>query len=103
MSEFFIQDRQLSRVTRTIVKDVYYGSDDKESTCNAGNLSSIPGVGKISWRRAWQLTLVFLPEESPWRGDVVWWATIHEVIKIQMRLSNKSQHNEYIWNLERWY
>ena len=24
-----------------------------------------PWVGKIPWRRAWQPTLVFLPEESP--------------------------------------
>ena len=24
-----------------------------------------PWVGKIPWRRAWQLTLVFLPRESP--------------------------------------
>ena len=24
-----------------------------------------PWVGKIPWRKAWQLTLVFLPEESP--------------------------------------
>ena len=69
-----------SKVRKTII--TYYGSDDKESTCNAGNLSSIPGVGKISWRRAWQLTPVFLPEESPWWGGGVWWATIHEVAKI---------------------
>ena len=30
------------------------GSDGKESTCNAGDLGSIPGFRKISWRRAWQ-------------------------------------------------
>ena len=40
------------------------GSDGKESTCNAGDLDSIPGLGEISWRRAWQPTPVFLPEES---------------------------------------
>ena len=29
-----------------------------------GDLGSIPGLGKISWRRAWQPTPVFLPGES---------------------------------------
>ena len=48
------------------------GSDGKESTCNAGDLGSIPG----SWRREWQHTPVLLPGEfygqssladySPW-------------------------------------
>ena len=42
------------------------GSDGKESACNAGNLDSIPGLGMIPWKRAWQPTSVFLPGESPW-------------------------------------
>ena len=44
------------------------GSDSKASACNAGDLGSIPGMidGKVPWRRAWQPTPVFLPEESPW-------------------------------------
>ena len=42
------------------------GSDGKESTCNAGDLGSIPGLGRFPWRRALQPTLVFLPGESPW-------------------------------------
>ena len=41
-------------------------SAGKESTCNAGDLGSIPGfdpwVGKIPWKKAWQPTPVFLPE-----------------------------------------
>ena len=28
-----------------------------------------PWVGKISWRRAWQPTQVFLPGESPWAEE----------------------------------
>ena len=39
------------------------GSDGKESTRNAGDLSLIP------WRRAWQPTPVFLPQESPWTEE----------------------------------
>ena len=42
------------------------GSDGKECACNAGNLGSIPGLGMIPWKRAWQPTSVFLPGESPW-------------------------------------
>ena len=30
-----------------------------------------PWVGKIPWRRAWQLTPEFLPGESPWTRSLV--------------------------------
>ena len=40
------------------------GSEVKASTWNAGDLGSIPGSGKIPWRRQWQLTRVLLPGES---------------------------------------
>ena len=36
----------------------------KESAYNVGDSGSIPGLGKIPWRRKWQPTLVFLPWES---------------------------------------
>ena len=52
------------------------GSDGPESACNAGDQGSIPGLGKIPWRREWLPTPVFLPGEfhgerslvgySPW-------------------------------------
>ena len=35
------------------------GFSGKQSACNGSN----PWVGKILWRRKWQLTPVFLPEE----------------------------------------
>ena len=41
------------------------------SACNAGDLGSIPGSGKISWRWKWQPTPVFLPEESHGRRSLV--------------------------------
>ena len=45
------------------------GSDGKVSACNAGDLGLTPGIGKISWRRKWQPTPVFLPGESHrWRS-----------------------------------
>ena len=39
----------------------------KNLPTNAGDIRNgfYPGVGKISWRRAWQPTPVFLPGESP--------------------------------------
>ena len=43
----------------------------RESTCNAGDLGSIPGLGRSPWRRERQPTSVFWPGEfyglySPW-------------------------------------
>ena len=42
------------------------GSVVKNSPANAGDMRCRlhPWVGKVPWRRAWQLTPVFLPEES---------------------------------------
>ena len=52
------------------------GSDDNESTCNAGDLGSIPRLERFPWRREWLPTPIFLPGEfhgqrslvgySPW-------------------------------------
>ena len=39
------------------------GSDGKESAWNAGDLGSIPGMGRSPGGRPWQPTLVFLPGE----------------------------------------
>ena len=45
----------------------------KISHGNIGDIrdeGSDPWIGKISWRRAWQLILVFLPEESHGQGSL---------------------------------
>ena len=44
--------------------DFLGGSDGKASAYNVGDPGSIPGSGKISWRRKWQPTPVFLPGKS---------------------------------------
>ena len=49
------------------------GSVVKNLPANAGDTGSIPGVGKIPWRREWQPTSVFCLENSMDRG--AWWAT----------------------------
>ena len=40
------------------------GSAGKEPACHAGDLGSIPGFGKIPWRKERLLTPVFWPGES---------------------------------------
>ena len=47
------------------------GSDGKASAYNAGDPGSIPGVGKIPWKRTWQPTPVLLPGTSHGRRSVV--------------------------------
>ena len=39
------------------------GASGKEPACQCSSFRFDPWVGKIPWRRAWQLTPVFLPGE----------------------------------------
>ena len=61
------------------------GSDGKESTCNVGDLGSIPGLGRSP--EGGHGTLVFLPGESPWTESIgsprvgYNWATKHSTKK----------------------
>ena len=60
----------------------------KNPPANAGDVrgvDSIPWVGKIPWRRAWQPPAVFLPGESLDRG--AWQATDYGVAKSRTLLS----------------
>ena len=50
------------------------GSVGKESACSTGDSAdagSIPWLGRFPWRRAWQPTPVFLPEESHGQRSLV--------------------------------
>ena len=58
------------------------GSDDTESTSNAGDLDSIPGSGS-AYGNPFQYSYL---ENS--HGQRSWWATVHGVIKSWTRLSN---------------
>ena len=60
---------QMSFKKLTLSKGFPGGSDDKESACNEGDLSLIPGLGRFPGE--WLPTLVFWPGEfyglySPW-------------------------------------
>ena len=85
----------LSKVSSHLQLTFPSGSAGKESTCNAGDLGSIPGidpwVGKIPWRRERLPTPVFWPGEfhglySPWGHKELdtteWLSLTHSVNQI---------------------
>ena len=48
------------------------GTNGKEPACQFRRFKRCrlyPWIGKIPWRRKWQLTPVFLPGESPWTEE----------------------------------
>ena len=55
------------------------GSDGKESSCNAGDLGSIPGLGKSPERGNGNPLQYSCLESHMDRG--LWWATVHVVAK----------------------
>ena len=52
-------------------------SDSKESACNAGDLGSIPGLGRSPGEAKGYLVQYSCVENSMDRG--AWWATVHGV------------------------
>ena len=82
------------------------GSSGKEPTCPSRRHKRCefnPWVRKIPWKRAWQLTSVFLPGEL--YGQRTLAATVHRVTKSHKWLSLKqlsmhSQYNTQWWKAE---
>ena len=64
------------------------GSDGKESGCNVGNASWIPGSGR-SPREENGNPLQYSCLENPMDGGA-WWARVHRVIKSWTQLNNFS-------------
>ena len=62
------------------------GSDGKESACNEGAPSSIPGLGKTPGEENGDPFQYSHLENAMDRG--VWWATVHGVSKSWTQLSN---------------
>ena len=62
------------------------GSDSKESACNAGGLSSIPGSGRSPREGNGNPLQYSCLENSMDRG--AWWATAHGVTKSRTQLSD---------------
>ena len=67
-------------------QDLPCSSDYKESACNAGDPSSIPGSGRSSGEGNGNLLQYFCLENPMDRG--AWWATARGVTKSQTRLSD---------------
>ena len=69
------------------------GSDGEESAYNAGDLGSVPGLGRSAGEgNGYPLHYSFL--ENPMdRG--AWWATIHGVTKSQTRLKQLNVHTSW--------
>ena len=62
------------------------GSDSKESACNAGDMSSIPGLGRSPGEgngNPFQYSCL----ENPMDGGA-WWAPVHGITKSQTQLSD---------------
>ena len=64
------------------------GSDSKESTCNAGDLGSIPGLGRSSGGGHGNPLQYSCLENPMDRG--AWQATVHRVTKSQTQLKQLS-------------
>ena len=62
-------------------QEKYGGSDGKESACNAGNLGSIPRLGRSPGEGNGNPTPVFLPGESYGQKSLVGYSPwIHKVL-----------------------
>ena len=62
------------------------GSHDKESACNAGELSLIPGLGRSPGEGNGNPLQYSCLENSTDTG--AWWATVHGLTKNQTQLSD---------------
>ena len=84
----------------------------KEATCQSRKRAFDPWVGKISWKRKWQLTPVFLPEKFHGERSLVGYSPcglmksmLSNLTKIKTK---KSPYPFYIWayenanSIERW-
>ena len=66
----------------------------RESACNVGDLGLIHGLGRFSWRRAWQPTPVFLAGESPWTEEP---GRLQSIGSQRVRHNWSTQHSTYIY------
>ena len=64
-----------------------HSSVGKESACNAGDLSSIPGLGRSPGEGNGNPFLYFCLENPMDRG--AWWAIVHGVTRVRHDLATK--------------
>ena len=74
------------KVTTVIVQDFPDSSVGKESTCNAGDLGFIPGLGRSPGEGNGN-PVYYSCLENPMDGEA-WWATVQGVAKSWTQLSD---------------
>ena len=74
----------MASAIRITLLDFPGGSDGKESACNAGDMGSIPELGKSPGERNGNLLQYSCLENPMDRG--AWWATVHGVAKSRTQL-----------------
>ena len=69
--QFIGSERVRTRLSDFITPDKWLPGwlSSKESTCQYGRCLFHPWMGKTPWRRKWQHTPIFLPEEIPWTEE----------------------------------
>ena len=71
-----------------------HSSVGKESACNAGDLGSIPGLGRSPGEGNGNLLQYSCLENPMGRG--AWWATVHGVPRVRHDLANRPPPHELI-------
>ena len=72
------------------------GTNSKEPACKCKRHKRTgfdPCVGKILWRRAWQITLVFLPGECHGQRSLAGYSP--EGLRVRHNLATKPSHNTF--------
>ena len=81
------------------------GSDSKESTCNAGDLDSIAGLGRFPGERNGNPLQYSCLKNSMDRE--AWWTTVHGVERVGHDLATEQQQQQYVypiqWNITQQY
>ena len=80
-------DRKFEFMTSLAYLDFLGGSDSKESTCNAGDLGSIPGSGRSPGEENGN-PLQYSYWRIPWTEEPGWLQSIGRVTKSQTQLSD---------------
>ena len=103
MAEFMGKSRSQPRKLPAVFEvpfDEYWGfpggSEVKASACNAGDLGSIPGLGRSPGEGNGN-PLQYSCLENPMDGGA-WWAIVHGVAKSRTRLSDFT-FDEYIYQI----
>ena len=84
--------RQSSRRLNRFASGYPHSSAGKDSACNAGDPGSIPGSGKIPWRRKWQPTPVFLPGKSHGQRSLAGYI-VHMFTRVRHDSATKPPHH----------